>query len=330
VSERKARQSEEERSTSRFWIGVILVIVGSWALHQVGSAALVVAVPAAVVGLVLVLAWRRMLPARATRVLTLVGKSKEEDGRLRLRRLSRRGHVWHLAWKVPVGVTVTGLQRQREVIEQALNASVTLWFDRGLVHMRAGTVRLPGTLRFEDFRPDTSAGGELPLAIGASRFGPLWADLAALPHLLVGGLTGGGKTAFVRQLLVGLALRLPPERLRLALLDLKGVEFGLFDRLPHLMAPAAATWTPPWPCWPRWTRSWSDGGRCSPAPAWRRWGPGTQPDRPRRCPTSWSWWTSARSCRPLRCPTARSERGASKRSRISRVSAAWGGRWAST
>ncbi len=239
MSDRNARQSEEERSTSRFWIGVILVIVGSWALHQVGSAALVVAVPAAVVGLVLVLAWRRMLPARATRVLTLVGKSKEEDGRLRLRRLSRRDHVWHLAWKVPVGVTVTGLQRQREAIEQALNASVSLWFDRGLVHMRAGTARLPGTLRFEDFRPDTSEGGELPLAIGASRFGPVWADLAALPHLLVGGLTGGGKTAFVRQLLVGLALRLPPDRLRLALLDLKGVEFGLFDRLPHLVAPAA-------------------------------------------------------------------------------------------
>src|SRR5438094_284135 len=84
-----------------------------------------------------------------------------------------------------------------------------------------------------------SASCELVFNVGASRFGPLWADLAALPHLLVGGLTGGGKSAFLRQLLVGLLLRMPSERLRLVLLDLKGMEFGMFDRLPHMVAPVA-------------------------------------------------------------------------------------------
>jgi S-DNA-T family DNA segregation ATPase FtsK/SpoIIIE len=240
VNEHEARRTD---SGGCGWLVlvVVLVSVGSWFVRThvrfvvAGLAALLVALT---VGFVVVLAWRLMLPARATRVLSMLGASKEEGGRFRLRRLSRRGRVWHVAWRVPVGVTVTGLQRQREAIEQALDAAVELWYDRGKLHMRAGTARLPAGLRFEQFHVRPGA-GELPVAIGASRFGPLWADLAALPHLLVGGLTGGGKSAFLRQLLVGLVLRLPPERLRLVVLDLKGMEFGLLGRLPHLMAPVA-------------------------------------------------------------------------------------------
>ena len=82
--------------------------------------------------------------------------------------------------------------------------------------------------------------GRLPVGIGESREGPLWVDLAELPHLLVGGHTGAGKSVFLRQLLTGLLLKLGPDRLRLALVDLKGgTELNLFERLPHLMAPVA-------------------------------------------------------------------------------------------
>ncbi|PZR85219.1 MAG: hypothetical protein DLM67_26100 [Candidatus Nephthysia bennettiae] len=82
--------------------------------------------------------------------------------------------------------------------------------------------------------------GRLPVGIGESREGPLWVDLAELPHLLVGGHTGSGKSVFLRQLLTGLLLVLGPGRLRLALVDLKGgTELNLFERLPHLMAPVA-------------------------------------------------------------------------------------------
>lgn len=223
-------------------LAVLLGSMGFWFVREHARPVLTVVavlVAALLVGLVVVLAWRLMLPARATRVLSMLGTSREEGGRFRLRRLSRRGRVWHVAWKVPVGVTVTGLQRQREAIEQALDAAVELWYDRGKLHMRAGTARLPGGLRFEQFYARPAGAGELPVAIGASRFGPLWADLAALPHLLVGGLTGGGKSAFLRQLLVGLVLRLSPEGLRLVVLDLKGMEFGILERVPHLMAPVA-------------------------------------------------------------------------------------------
>ncbi len=80
----------------------------------------------------------------------------------------------------------------------------------------------------------------LPVGVGESREGPLWVDLAELPHLLIGGHTGSGKSVFLRQLLTGLLLELGPDRLRLALVDLKGgTELNLFERLPHLMAPVA-------------------------------------------------------------------------------------------
>ena len=165
-------------------LAVLLGSMGFWFVREQARffvAGLSVLLVAPLVGLVAVPAWRLMLPARATRVLSMLGASKEEDGRLRLRRLSRRGRVWHVAWKVPVGVTVTGLQRQREAIEQALDAAVELWYDRGTLHMRAGTARLPGGLRFEQFYARPGGAGELPVGIGASRFGALCADLAALP-----------------------------------------------------------------------------------------------------------------------------------------------------
>jgi DNA segregation ATPase FtsK/SpoIIIE, S-DNA-T family len=80
----------------------------------------------------------------------------------------------------------------------------------------------------------------LPVGVGESREGPLWVDLGELPHLLIGGHTGSGKSVFLRQLLTGLLLELGPDRLRLALVDLKGgTELNLFERLPHLMAPVA-------------------------------------------------------------------------------------------
>ena len=79
---------------------VVLVSVGSWFVRshaRLVVAGLVVLLVALPVGLVVVLVWQRTLAARATRVLTMLGTSKEEGGRFRLRRLSRRGRVWHVA-----------------------------------------------------------------------------------------------------------------------------------------------------------------------------------------------------------------------------------------
>jgi S-DNA-T family DNA segregation ATPase FtsK/SpoIIIE len=59
-------------------------------------------------------------------------------------------------------------------------------------------------------------------------------DLSTLPHLIVAGATGGGKTMFLRCMITSLVLRWEPRELQLLLIDLKSVDFTAFARLPHL------------------------------------------------------------------------------------------------
>jgi FtsK/SpoIIIE family/FtsK alpha domain len=78
----------------------------------------------------------------------------------------------------------------------------------------------------------------LPLALGWGR-GAVLADLAAMPHLLIAGATGSGKSVCVNAVLCSLLLQLGPERLRLGLIDPKRVELKPYNRLPHLVRPVA-------------------------------------------------------------------------------------------
>jgi hypothetical protein len=95
---------------------------------------------------------------------------------------------------------------------------------------------LPQRVDFEGFYRRSRPGGDLVVGLGASRRGWLWFDLAALPHLLIGGMSGGGKSVFLRQLLTWLVLAYQPASLRLLLLDFKsGVELIRFGRLPHAL-----------------------------------------------------------------------------------------------
>jgi len=78
----------------------------------------------------------------------------------------------------------------------------------------------------------------LPLAIGKDVGGRvLIADLADMPHLLIAGATGSGKTVCMNALLTGLLMCRTPEQLRLLLVDPKIVEFAAFRDLPHLVVP---------------------------------------------------------------------------------------------
>ena len=67
------------------------------------------------------------------------------------------------------------------------------------------------------------------------------ARLDKLPHLLVAGATGSGKSVFLNTLLADLVTNNPPERLRLAIADGKGTEFAAFDRVRHLSHPVATS-----------------------------------------------------------------------------------------
>jgi DNA segregation ATPase FtsK/SpoIIIE, S-DNA-T family len=78
----------------------------------------------------------------------------------------------------------------------------------------------------------------LPLALGQDVGGHvLMADLAALPHMLIAGATGQGKTVCMNSILAGLLTTRTPEELRLILIDPKIVEFSGYNDLPHLLVP---------------------------------------------------------------------------------------------
>lgn len=79
---------------------------------------------------------------------------------------------------------------------------------------------------------------KIPLALGRDIKGqPVIADLAEMPHLLIAGATGSGKTVCVNAILATLLYRFTPEDLRLVLVDPKMVEMQHYNSLPHLVVP---------------------------------------------------------------------------------------------
>jgi len=79
---------------------------------------------------------------------------------------------------------------------------------------------------------------ELPVALGKDVEGkPVIANLVKMPHLLVAGTTGAGKSVGVNGMLMSLLYTCPPEDLRLLLIDPKQLEFKMYDDIPHLLHP---------------------------------------------------------------------------------------------
>ena len=80
--------------------------------------------------------------------------------------------------------------------------------------------------------------GELPLLFGKRADGTeLVADLASMPHMLVAGATGQGKSVCLNALINGLLMTKTPEQLKLIMVDPKSVEFTAYASLPHLIVP---------------------------------------------------------------------------------------------
>lgn len=76
----------------------------------------------------------------------------------------------------------------------------------------------------------------LPLLMGQTTRGENFAlDLAAQPHILIAGTTGGGKSVFLSQLITSLAVQLEPEELKLVLVDTKQLDLTLFNSLAHVI-----------------------------------------------------------------------------------------------
>jgi S-DNA-T family DNA segregation ATPase FtsK/SpoIIIE len=82
------------------------------------------------------------------------------------------------------------------------------------------------------------APGRLPLFLGKTVTGePFTADLAEMPHLLIAGSTGSGKSVCIHSLIVGLLLQKRPSELRLLLVDPKMLELSVYQGVPHLLHP---------------------------------------------------------------------------------------------
>ncbi len=97
------------------------------------------------------------------------------------------------------------------------------------------TVWLKEVLRSEAFVRSRS---KLTLALGKDIFGrPVTADLKTMPHLLVAGATGAGKSVSLNSMLLSILFAARPDEVKLMLIDPKMLEFQLYDGVPHLLRP---------------------------------------------------------------------------------------------
>lgn len=228
------------------WIFAGAYVLIRFGAHATSNASLAAACASAAVALGFTV-YRRHLSflARLERTLADSGLVfRDEQGAVhapRRRGLARRqGRNLLLHWWLPPGIALGDVLARQEAIEQRCVCELTCWMEEGLLCMDVMRHRIPRHVVFGSFYGRARPFGRCILGVGRGRRGALWVDLAALPHLLVGGQTGGGKSVFLRQALTGLALSYSPRQLRVQVIDLKGgVELAPFAELPHSLGPVA-------------------------------------------------------------------------------------------
>ncbi len=100
---------------------------------------------------------------------------------------------------------------------------------------RRETVFLREMLASDDYARNS---GKLPLVLGKDIGGaPVIADLARMPHLLIAGTTGSGKSVGINTFILSLLYRFSPAECRFIMIDPKMLELSVYDRIPHLLAP---------------------------------------------------------------------------------------------
>ncbi len=119
-----------------------------------------------------------------------------------------------------------------------------------LPNERRETVYLRALLETAEFR---NSQAKLALALGKSIGGaPVIVDLARMPHLLVAGTTGSGKSVGINAMILSLIYRLPPDQCKFIMIDPKMLELSVYNGIPHLLTPvvtdpkkavAALKWT---------------------------------------------------------------------------------------
>jgi S-DNA-T family DNA segregation ATPase FtsK/SpoIIIE len=104
-----------------------------------------------------------------------------------------------------------------------------------LPNAKRETVYLRELLAAEEYEKNS---GKLPLVLGKDIGGnPSLVDLARMPHLLVAGTTGSGKSVAINAMILSLLYRLGPDRCKFIMVDPKMLELSVYDGIPHLLAP---------------------------------------------------------------------------------------------
>jgi len=104
-----------------------------------------------------------------------------------------------------------------------------------LPNMRREMVSLSELVAADAFQAST---GTLPIILGKDiSGGAVIVDLAPMPHLLIAGTTGSGKSVGLNAMILSLLYRLRPEQCRMIMIDPKMLELSVYDEIPHLLAP---------------------------------------------------------------------------------------------
>ncbi|MGD9900947.1 MAG: DNA translocase FtsK [Spirochaetales bacterium] len=153
--------------------------------------------------------------------------------------------------QMPAGISVKKILQHAEDIAMTLESNGAVRIEAPIPGKNAVGVEVPNkkiaTIGLKDVintRDFAKSKSHLTFGLGKDISGTVQiCDLSRMPHLLVAGATGSGKSVCLNSLIVSLLYKSSPEDLRLILIDPKRVEFYVYNGLPHLMLPNVITET---------------------------------------------------------------------------------------
>ena len=147
------------------------------------------------------------------------------------------------------GVRVRTITNLADDIALALRSSGGVRIEAPIPGTNAVGIEIPNRTRSTIYLRElieskafTSSQSKLTACLGSGIAGePLMFDIAKMPHLLIAGTTGSGKSVCINCIVMSLLYKATPEDVRLIMIDPKKVEFSIYKNIPHLMAPVVTT-----------------------------------------------------------------------------------------